>query len=200
VRNVALRSPLTPEQLDVFQSFLAEYGTPMKLVLTPKVRLGGLYLRVRELGYDDVDVEQELMCRTADAARTWQRERKVKFVTYLVPMLRSQFYELIRYASVQRRGGGNVPASGDAVAWESLPDDREGWDGGQEAGARVAKALTILDPRSREVVERRYGIGCAAPESLHSIGGRIGLTKERVRQIEEKALVRMRRIAERGDV
>lgn len=53
--------------------------------------------------------------------------------------------------------------------------------------------LDILDARSRDVIERRFGIKNGAPETLESIGKEYGITRERVRQIEvqaKKALAR----------
>ena len=52
--------------------------------------------------------------------------------------------------------------------------------------------LFILDPREREVMERRFGIGRPSEETLEAIAGNFNLTRERIRQIEAKALRKIR--------
>ncbi len=55
----------------------------------------------------------------------------------------------------------------------------------------LADALRALPDRSRAVVVLRYGLGDADPKTLEEIGRRLGLTRERVRQIEVDALKRL---------
>ena len=55
----------------------------------------------------------------------------------------------------------------------------------------LADALRALPDRSRTVVVLRYGLGDADPKTLEEIGRRLGLTRERVRQIEVEALKRL---------
>jgi len=55
----------------------------------------------------------------------------------------------------------------------------------------LADALRALPDRSRAVVVLRYGLGDADPKTLEEIGRRLGLTRERVRQIEVEALKRL---------
>jgi len=57
----------------------------------------------------------------------------------------------------------------------------------------VNKALTLLDSRDREVIKMRFGIGYETNYTLEEIGRRFNLTKERVRQIEKKALKKIRK-------
>ncbi len=52
-------------------------------------------------------------------------------------------------------------------------------------------ALEALPAREREVVTLRYGIGGTEPKTLEEIGRRLGLTRERVRQIELESLRRL---------
>ncbi len=59
----------------------------------------------------------------------------------------------------------------------------------------LARALDQLEPREREIVRLRFGLGAEAPHTLEEIGERLDLTRERIRQIEGKALATLRRLA-----
>jgi RNA polymerase primary sigma factor len=61
-----------------------------------------------------------------------------------------------------------------------------------DAAARVRRALGKLDPRERDVMRRRFGLGGEDPQTLDFIGQHLGLTRERVRQIEAEALKKLR--------
>src|SRR5271154_4300010 len=52
----------------------------------------------------------------------------------------------------------------------------------------INTALSGLSPRQREVVEGRFGLKGGEGETLAAIGDRMGITRERVRQIENAAL------------
>ncbi len=56
----------------------------------------------------------------------------------------------------------------------------------------VVKALSTLTDREAEVIRLYFGIGREKPMTLEQIGTRFGLTRERVRQIKEKAIRRLR--------
>jgi RNA polymerase primary sigma factor len=60
----------------------------------------------------------------------------------------------------------------------------------------LRRALHELPERERTVVQMRYGIAGAEPTPLREIGRRLGITPERVRQIESKALGRLGRMRE----
>ncbi len=59
-------------------------------------------------------------------------------------------------------------------------------------GRALATLLPDLEVRDRHVIEWRYGLGGRPPQTLAEIGRRLGVSRERVRQIEKQALVALR--------
>ncbi len=56
----------------------------------------------------------------------------------------------------------------------------------------IARSLSVLTERQKEVICLFYGIDAEQPMSLEDIGARFSLTRERVRQIKDKALAKLR--------
>ncbi|HLX31498.1 MAG TPA: sigma-70 family RNA polymerase sigma factor [Gaiellaceae bacterium] len=52
----------------------------------------------------------------------------------------------------------------------------------------LAEALTKLEPRLRRVVTLRFGLDGSLPRTLEEVGAEVGVTRERVRQLETRAL------------
>jgi RNA polymerase primary sigma factor len=59
----------------------------------------------------------------------------------------------------------------------------------------LAAALLKLNPRMRHVLERRFGLDGREPAKLEEIGLGLGVTRERVRQLESRALRELRALA-----
>jgi RNA polymerase nonessential primary-like sigma factor len=69
-----------------------------------------------------------------------------------------------------------------------------------EMEALLAGWVSQLDHKHRQVIERRYGLNGDEPCTLEIIATDLGLTRERVRQIQLEALQKLRRIIRRDDV
>jgi RNA polymerase primary sigma factor len=65
---------------------------------------------------------------------------------------------------------------------------------------QIDDVLASLSPREEKVVRMRYGIGEPTHYSLEEIGSRFSLTRERIRQIEIKALRKLRTLSNRSAV
>lgn len=72
-----------------------------------------------------------------------------------------------------------VPTADDQLVLESLRDE-------------IARILLLLSERERMIIEAFFGINNQQDMTLEEIGDKFGLTRERVRQIKEKAIRRLR--------
>jgi RNA polymerase primary sigma factor len=59
----------------------------------------------------------------------------------------------------------------------------------------LAAALDRLNPRMRHVLAQRFGLDGTAPRTLEEVGVGLGITRERVRQLESRALRELRMVA-----
>jgi RNA polymerase primary sigma factor len=58
----------------------------------------------------------------------------------------------------------------------------------------IERSLSTLTDRQCDVIKLYYGIGIDHPMSLEDIGDKFGLTRERVRQIKDKAINKLRSV------
>ena len=59
----------------------------------------------------------------------------------------------------------------------------------------LTAALDRLNPRMRHVLAQRFGLDGAVPQTLEEVGAGLGITRERVRQLESRALRELRAVA-----
>jgi RNA polymerase primary sigma factor len=82
---------------------------------------------------------------------------------------------------------------------ESLPDALAEHAGSRtvenaDLSARLQRLLADLAPREREVLRLRFGLDGGSEQSLAQAGGEMGISRERVRQLQATALARLRRM------
>jgi RNA polymerase primary sigma factor len=65
----------------------------------------------------------------------------------------------------------------------------------QARGREIAGALEQLNPRMRRVLSLRFGLDGESPQTLEEVGTQLGITRERVRQLETRALRELRQAA-----
>lgn len=70
---------------------------------------------------------------------------------------------------------------------------------GQELETLLEAGMAGLSARERDVLSRRYGLANLEPETLEQVAVHLGLTRERVRQIQQESLLKLKRgMARRG--
>ncbi len=65
-------------------------------------------------------------------------------------------------------------------------------------GEELHRALALLTPRERSVITLRYGIGDGHSRTLLEVGKELGISRERVRQLEVVALMKLRTISNKA--
>ena len=143
---------------------------------------------------DDYHSEGELALQRA--IEKFNYARGFKFSTYATHAV---FRNLSRYVQNERKKTPlNFPVSESERAAEL---DVESFRAGPAEEIRIeavkvyVKNLldSIPDKRSRLVLTKRFGLDGEKPETLEKLTERVGVTKERVRQIEQEALKKMKR-------
>ena len=86
---------------------------------------------------------------------------------------------------------GNLLQLGDVVEDERAdqPVERMLLEG---LNRTVSRVLEVLEPREREVIVLRFGLDGRQARTLKRTGEILGITRERVRQIQQRALLRIR--------
>jgi RNA polymerase primary sigma factor len=88
---------------------------------------------------------------------------------------------------------------GESMVGDLIEDEKsESPDNLTAANARsaeLAQAIERLNPRMQHVVIRRFGLDGRPPQTLEEVGHEMGITRERVRQLETRALKELRHVA-----
>jgi len=83
--------------------------------------------------------------------------------------------------------------------YDLVPDGRQGSPLENAAASlnrrRITMLLETLDERERRILNYRFGLDGQEPMSLEQTGKKIGVTRERVRQIEKRCLLKLRKLA-----
>lgn len=155
------------------------------------------------------EVQQVLRARRLlenDAAQQQLRPQGVRAedIASLLGREASEVAELLAMAEAPRSLDASLDASGDEqTLGDSLVDDLtlspEGSAQAHELDRLVDAWLAALSAREREIVEGRFGLHHRDPETLEQLSHRLGLTRERIRQVQNEAIHKLKRLlARRG--
>src|SRR5262245_18232493 len=136
--------------------------------------------RTKKAPGGDLDVERRINTSGIVAFKEWEAARRLQ-----------QPIWLDRRTDPEREGPVELE---DLNAKNPLKDIYQG-----ELRDYVQRLLDQLPPRHRVVVRLRYGMEDGTEHTLESIGGRLKISRERVRQIQSEAIERISRLAAEQD-
>jgi RNA polymerase sigma factor (sigma-70 family) len=104
--------------------------------------------------------------------------------------------EIIRYVAEPMSLSEPLRSDGDTELGDVV-EDRSAVSPFEAAAAsllsgEVAKLLVVLDDRERKILQLRFGLDCGEPRTLDEVGAHFNLTRERIRQIEARAMSKLR--------
>lgn len=98
--------------------------------------------------------------------------------------------DVISFDSPIKKGEDSDSTFGDFIEDESKGPEEQVLDSSLKSDVR--SLLSVLSDKEKNIIEMRYGLNGNKPMSLKEIGDSYSLTKERIRQIEKRALEKLR--------
>jgi len=192
---------LRVEALDQIEAYLQEANQVKELLIRCNMRLVTSVAK-RHSGQTDnffellSDGNMSLM----RAVEKFDYSRGNKFSTYAMWALMKNFARSIPDEKNRRERFVTGNEEVFDAAEDRRTDEHEVVAAAEQASAKVNRLLEFLDPREREIIRMRAGIDTSDGMTLEKIGEKLGITKERVRQINVKAMKKLRTLVEQHKV
>lgn len=182
----------------ILQNISRTQGTQRPLIYYPVHKKEGyftIYPIMKEEGYLDLDTEEiwtdkeirgliqnKLGCKAAQAE---------DIITQVMPIESLEdLYEksLVNYEKSDKQRSRFYNGYEDVFYWYE-----DGYINIEQVSLRKAleDVMKELRPREKEVIRARYGLDSGAEKTLEEVGKMLGVTRERVRQIESKAIKKL---------
>lgn len=145
----------------------------------------------------------------ADAAAGAEgRAVRVEDIASAVGRTAAEVSDLLRFAEqptsldapLERQNSGNGAETVIDMVADDQAADPMGHTLSHELDVLLQHGLDELSEREREVLTGRYGLHDREPETLEVLAERLGLTRERIRQIQQEALLKLKRRMARNGV
>ncbi len=162
------------------QSILQALAEQSRIVRLPLNRVGTL----NKIGKAFSQLEQE-----------YERDPSTEELAQVLDMNSSEVTDTLKIAGRHISVDAPFAQGDDNRLLDVLPNDSQRPDHGlmqESLRIEIERSLSALSPREADVIRSYFGIGMENPLTLEEIGEKFKLTRERVRQIKEKAIRRLR--------
>jgi RNA polymerase primary sigma factor len=184
-----------PSDLDEIEQLQCEARAVKNQIVGTYLRLVVCIAKTRvRAGYDLSECISDGNLALIQAVDGFDFARGNRFSTYATWAIRNTLAENDR-RFMRHRGHPFALYEKSLTAPDSGIDEYEREEARYQRRSMVKRWLGRLDKRERLIVTRRYGIGGAPKQTLVQIAQELGISKERVRQIATRALLRLRNFA-----
>jgi len=186
----------TIKQIDQVETWLADAETVKSIIITSNLRL---VVSIAKKFVDPTNSFEELVSdgnmALLRAVEKFSFELGNRFSTYATYAVQRQFYRTCFKSRQQRTRF----VSDDQSLREKTDDPVEtGYCSPQQVGmlkVLFSKFLSELEPREKQIVVARFGFDGKAPRTFRELGAEMGVCKERIRQIQTRAMDKLREMA-----
>jgi RNA polymerase sigma factor (sigma-70 family) len=200
-RAVKLRESLDPvrprsSDLDTIDRFLREALAVKDQLIRANLRLVVSIARKRVSPHQDLlELVSDGNLSLIRAVEKFDFSRGFKFSTYASWSIMNNFTQ--SFTRERRRRDRFVTGSEKQFefAADNRPDEHEAEGEYHRNQERVRRMLGPLEDRERRILVSRFGLDGAEELTLQRLGQELGITKERVRQIESRAQAKLREFA-----
>jgi RNA polymerase primary sigma factor len=172
----------------------------IRLALRSQVRV----VRIPNHMLDRLTLRQRTVARLLDVLGREPTESELMLALGLAGPAARRLIESVETAGRRVASLSTAPSHEDhaslaeLIADPSLRAPGEALDTHEEL-RRLLSLVGLLDDRRRQVLQLRFGMSGGRPQTLDEIGRHLGLTRERVRQLEQQALEWLRLGLQRGE-
>jgi RNA polymerase primary sigma factor len=153
--------------------------------------------RLVRLPLNRINVIRKLKRASKDLEKRFGREPSIEELAESTDMTAYQALEALRISTRHVSLDAPYKADESATLLDVLPSDQHTSPDAllleESMQYEIDKLIATLTPRESEVIRMYFGLGGNSPQTLEQLADRFQLTRERMRQIKERALKRLRR-------
>lgn len=170
----------------------------IRQAILKKLPNGNRLIRIPEQHFSTakkIDRASEELWKTLERAPAHEEIlERIDFPVKRMDYLRSFLFETLSLDYVVSTSNSDVCLKDELAENSNVPSLMAAGTNAQ-TDLDIESMLTVLNDRERETIERRFGFDDGNDKSLAQVGRIMGLTRERVRQLERKAMAKLRSAA-----
>ena len=190
------RKRATLRQIEQIEGWLAEADTVKAILITSNLRL---VVSIAKKFVDSSWAFEELVSEgnvaLMRAVEKFSFALGNRFSTYATYAIQRHFYRISHRGRQQRK---RFVSDDDALRSQADEPDSTDYHSAEQIGV-LKKLFTVfleeLEPRERKIMVARFGFDGKAPRTFRELGAQMGVCKERIRQIQTRAMEKIREMA-----